>query len=346
MLTLGSLFDGIGTWQLAASRAGIKPVWSSEIDTFCRQVTRRHFPDTIQLGDINHIDCPPYVDIITASSPCQDLSVAGKRSGLRGERSGLFFRAVELVRRVRPFFIWENVPSALTSNRGADFHAVIESILQEPVPLPKHWSNAGLVDGRHCQIAWRILDAQFFGVPQRRRRVFLVADFADRRAAQILFESAGLSGDIASRSSSQRPTAAEGRSDVNPSIFDMSHANEALRHVTGGKVNCLTSRMGTGGNQVPIVFGIDRAAFNQGINAQFKPQITPEMAATLTARGASAVATDVIRKLTPVECERLMGLPDHWTQGGSDSARYRALGNSLALPCATFILNRLVEVTS
>ena len=100
-------------------------------------------------------------------------------------------------------------------------------------------------------------------------------------------------------------------------------------------------------NPPPSAYGIDRAAFNQGVNAQFKPQITPEMSATLTARGASAVAVNnVIRKLTPVECERLMGLPDDWTQGGSDSARYRALGNSLVLPCATFIFNRLVEVVS
>lgn len=347
-MTLGSLFDGIGTWQLAARITGIKPLWSSEIDTFCRAVTRRHFPDTIQLGDINHIDCPPYVDIITASSPCQDLSVAGKRSGLHGERSGLFFRAVELVRRVRPqFFIWENVTGALTSNGGADFHAVIESILQEPVPVPRHRSNAGLVDGRHCQIAWRILSSEFFGVPQRRRRIFLVADFTDRRAAKILFERAGVPGNIATGTSSQRHVAASNSSDSDTAIFDMSHANEALRPVKGDKVNCLTSRMGTGGNQVPLVFGIDRAAFNQGVNAQFKPQITPEMSATLTARGASAVAVNnVIRKLTPVECERLMGLPDDWTQGGSDSVRYRALGNSLVLPCATFIFNRLVEVVS
>lgn len=345
MLTLGSLFDGVGTWQLAARITGIQPLWSSEIDTFCRAVTRRHFPDTIQLGDINGIDYPPHVDIITASSPCQDLSVAGKRSGLHGKRSRLFFRAIELIRRVRPqFFIWENVTGALTSNGGADFHAVIESILQEPVPVPRRWSNAGLVDGRLCQIAYRILDAQFFGVPQRRRRIFLVADFAGRRAAKILFELTGLSGDIATGTSSQRHAAASNSSDSDTAIFDMSHANEALRPVTGGKVNCLTSRMGTGGNQIPVVFGIDRAAFNQGINAQFKPQITPEMSATLTARGASAVAVNnVIRKLTPVECERLMGLPDDWTQGGSDSARYRALGNSLVLPCATFILHRVAQ---
>ena len=107
-MTLGSLFDGIATWQLAAANVGIKTLWSSEIDIFCRMVSDHHFPDTVQLGDINRIDDAPHVDIITAGSPCQDVSIAGKRSGINGERSGLFFRAIKLVRRIRPkFFIWE-----------------------------------------------------------------------------------------------------------------------------------------------------------------------------------------------------------------------------------------------
>ena len=312
MLTLGSLFDGIGTWQLAALRNGIQPLWSSEIDNFCRQVTRRHFPQTIQLGDINHIDCPPLVDIITASSPCQDLSVAGKRSGLNAERSGLFFKAIKLVRRIRPkFFIWENVPNVLNIRGGNDFATVLSQIAQTEIHVPQcGFANAGVVDFIGGQLVWRILDAQFFGVAQRRRRIFLVADFTGRRAAKILFEPASLSRNSATRSSSQR-------------------------HAAGSSPR----------RSDPSVFGIDRAAFNQGVNAQFKPQITPEISATLTARGASAVATNVIRKLTPVECERLMGLPDDWSAGGSDTARYRALGNAVALPCANFIFKRLMEVT-
>lgn len=343
-MTLGSLFDGIGCWQLAAQRAGIKTLWSSEIDNFCRNVTRHHFPETIQLGDINGIDCPPHVDIISASSPCQDLSVAGKRSGIHAERSGLFFKAVELVRRVRPqFFAWENVTGAFSSNGGADFHTVIETILQEPIPIPKRWCNAGLVDGRNCQIAWRTLDAQFHGVAQRRRRIFLVADFTGRRSAKILFEPASLSGDFTPSQKSQRQTAARTRINSDYAVYDMTHADEVLRPVTGDKSNCLNQRMGTGGNQIPIVFGIGRDAFNQGDNALFRPTIENNLQPPLTARGAGAVGERVVHRLTPTECERLMGLPDKWTNHGSDTARYRALGNAIAVPCAEFIFKRLME---
>ena len=300
-MTLASLFDGIGVWQLAAARAGITPLWSSEIDYACCQITKRHFPNTIQLGDINLISDAPKVDIITAGSPCQNLSIAGRREGLHGEKSSLFFKAVELVRRLKPhFFIWENVTGVLTSNGRLDFKTVIEEILQEPVPLPRYFSNAGLVDGRLCQIAWRLLDAQYWGVPQRRKRIFLVADFATRRAAKILFEPTSL----------RRNSVQSKKSQCN-----------------------LTSR---------ITFGIGRDAFNQGKNAKFKPSIEQDLQPPLTARGAAAVATEkIIRRLTPLECERLQGLPDDWTAGFSDTQRYKALGNSMALPCASFILNSL-----
>ena len=192
----------IGGWQLAAVHAGVKPVWSSEIEAFPIEVTRRHFPDTLQLGDVTKIDggnIPP-VDIICAGSPCQDLSVAGKRAGLAGERSGLFVRAVDIVRQMRRatdgekprFFVWENVPGAFSSNHRRDFQAVLEEIGQAEVPMPKsgRWADAGLVRTAACDIAWRVLDAQYWGVPQRRKRIFLVADFAEtgRRAAEILFE--------------------------------------------------------------------------------------------------------------------------------------------------------------
>ena len=156
-LTLGSLFDGIGGWQLAAVRAGIVPIWSSEIEAFPVEVTRRHFHDTLQLGDVTKIDggnIPP-VDIICAGSPCQDLSVAGKRTGLAGERSGLFVRAVDIVRQMRRatdgekprFFVWENVPGAFSSNHRQDFRAVLTEIGEAEIPMPRsgRWADAGLV---------------------------------------------------------------------------------------------------------------------------------------------------------------------------------------------------------
>lgn len=348
-MTLGSLCDGIGGWQLAAVRAGIKPVWSSEIDSFCCNVTRRHFPDTIQLGDLNQIADAPHVDIITAGTPCQNLSIAGNRSGINGQQSSLFFAAIKLVRRVNPqFFVWENVPGAFSSNGGSDFQTVLETILGEHVPSPKRWLNAGVVDGSNVQVCWRILDAQYWGVPQRRKRIFLVADFRGRRAAEILFERASLSGDFAPCKKSQRQTPHRTDRNSDCSVFDMTHADEVLRSVKGDKVNCLNARMGTGGNQVPVVvFGIGRDAFNQGKNAKFKPTIEHDLQPPLTARGAAACSNNgIIRRLTPVECERLQGLPDRWTEGGSDTQRYKALGNAMAQPCAEFVLRRIKEIST
>ena len=166
---------------MAARHAGVMPLWSSEIETFPCAVTAHHFPDVTQMGDITKIDgaAIPPVDIICAGSPCQDLSIAGKRKGLNGERSGLFRTAVDLVRRMRErtagkyprFFVWENVPGAFSSNKGADFRAVLEEIGQTEIPMPENgkWANAGMAELPKCEIAWRVLDAQYWGVPQRRR---------------------------------------------------------------------------------------------------------------------------------------------------------------------------------
>ena len=220
-MTLGSLFDGIGGWLLAARHAGITPIWASEIESFPCSVTARHFPDVQQLGDITKIDPDKIepVDIICAGSPCQDLSIAGKRKGLCGERSGLFRTAVDIVRRMRErtaekyprFFVWENVPGAFSSNKGADFRAVLEEIGQTEIPMPKNgkWANAGMAELPQCQIAWRVLDAQYWGVPQRRRRIFLVADFAadGRCAEEILFEQESVSWDTAASAGAGKGTA-------------------------------------------------------------------------------------------------------------------------------------------
>jgi len=202
-LTLGSLFDGIGGWPLAAIHAGVTPVWASEIDDFPAAVTAYHFPDMEQLGDITKINVDELtpVDIICAGSPCQDLSVAGKREGLAGERSGLFRTAIDIVHRLRNrtgmprYFVWENVPGAFSSNKGLDFAAVLSEITKTEIPMPANnkWAEAGYVEwGGTSSLAWRTLDAQYWGVPQRRKRIFLVADFGGFTAGEILFESAGM----------------------------------------------------------------------------------------------------------------------------------------------------------
>lgn len=191
MITLGSLFDGIGGWQLAAVKNGVKPLWSSEIDPFPASVTKAHFPDTIQLGDVTKIDGAEIapVDIICAGSPCQDLSIAGKRAGLEGDRSNLFYQAMRIVREMREktngvypkFFVWENVLGTFTSNNRHDFQVVLEQIGQTDIPMPAsgRWARAGMVRSKGCGIAWRTLDAQFWGVPQHRERIFLVAGFRE-----------------------------------------------------------------------------------------------------------------------------------------------------------------------
>ena len=210
-LTLGSLFDGSGGFPLGGLLAGITPLWASEIEPFPIRVTTKRLPSVKHLGDINsiHGDEIEPVDIITFGSPCTDMSVAGKRAGLGGQQSCLFYQAIRIVKEMRcatdgkypRFIVWENVPGAFSSNKGEDFKAVLEAVCSvkgEGVPVPGppkgKWANAGNIVGDGFSLAWRVLDAQFWGVPQRRKRIYLVADFAGGSAGKILFESEGVSG--------------------------------------------------------------------------------------------------------------------------------------------------------
>ena len=208
-LTLGSLFDGSGGFPLGGLISGITPLWASEIEPFPIRVTTKRLPQVEHYGDVSTLDgakLPP-VDIITFGSPCQDMSIAGKREGLGGSRSNLFYQAVRIVKEMRcktdgrypRFVVWENVPGAFSSNKGKDFKAVLEEIckVKDPcvyVPESAKWQNAGEILGNGYSVAWRVFDAQFWGVPQRRKRIYLVADFAGGCAGKILFESEGVSG--------------------------------------------------------------------------------------------------------------------------------------------------------
>ncbi len=208
-LTLGSLFDGSGGFPLGGLISGITPLWASEIEPFPIRVTTKRLPQVEHYGDVSTLDgamLPP-VDIITFGSPCQDMSIAGKREGLGGSRSSLFYQAVRIVKEMRcktdgrypRFVVWENVPGAFSSNKGEDFKAVLEEIckVKDPcvyVPESAKWQNAGEILGDGYSVAWRVFDAQFWGVPQRRKRIYLVADFAGGCAGKILFESEGVSG--------------------------------------------------------------------------------------------------------------------------------------------------------
>jgi DNA (cytosine-5)-methyltransferase 1 len=222
MMRMGSLFDGIGGFPLAAIRNGITPVWASEIEAFPIEVTKIRFSEMLHVGDITKLDgakLPP-VDVICGGSPCQDLSVAGLRAGLAGARSGLFMEQTRITKEmrkadeqrnvpahlVRPrYLVWENVPGAFSSSEGEDFRAVIEEIVRikysacdVPRPESGRWESAGAVLlGDEFSLAWRVMDAQFWGVAQRRRRIFLVADFGGTTAPEILFKQDSLLGDIA-----------------------------------------------------------------------------------------------------------------------------------------------------
>ncbi len=454
-IRLGSLFDGIGGFPLAASRHGIKTVWASEIEPFPIKVTKHHFPDMEHLGDITQINGAEIepVDIITFGSPCQDLSVAGKRGGLSGERSGLFMDAIRIIRQMRTatggeyprFAVWENVPGAFSSNKRQDFRAVLEEITETEIPMPASgkWATAGMVRTERVDVAWRVLDAQYWGVPQRRKRIFLVADFRGQRATEILFVEEGLSGDIAESGEAREGITADvegstsyaiqlcgDRKDPGVSVSKkafcipanpMSDRGQAVCAERGvGKTICFepgaASRLGgycneelcgtlradmgdnqpaivtpktmlvrsgkEGGGKGPLISedksltlgcNNDQAVFTfaQQRSDEYKESnvshtlaqqdykdATDLMVGALCARDYKGVGNQyvnegkcivdqyAVRRLTPLECERLMGFPDYWTDipGASDTARYKALGNSIAIPCLDYIFQNMSEV--
>lgn len=441
-LTLGSLFDGIGGFPLAAELAGIKPVWAAEIDPFCVAVTKKRFPEIEHLGSVTEIDGTKIkpVDIITFGSPCQDLSTAGKRAGLAGERSGLFLEAVRIIYEMRSatngkyptFILWENVPGAFSSNQRRDFRTVLEELTKTDIPMPGsgRWATAGVVRGGELCVAWRQLDAQYWGVPQRRKRIYLVGSFGSNRAEKILFERDGVRRYLAKNRESWQRATPDVESSVNVCCCDArgnggkgiaptmtgdhnGHISDYTAILTynicslsstsmksdnphSGAYETETARTldSNGGNPFCnqggiVVCASDRTSFNQGKNACFDFDINDsDMNSTLVAKGSSAVAySSVLRRLTPLECERLQGYPDYWTtlpkidkmtddevefykavyltdkkirgktaktpskaaliswynKLDNDGNRYRALGNSLAIPCALRVIEGIAK---
>lgn len=451
-LTLGSLFDGSGGFPLGGLLAGIVPLWSSEIEPFPIRVTEKWLPFVEHYGDINKLngaELPP-VDIITFGSPCQDMSIAGKRSGIGGERSSLFFEAIRIIKEMRcatngkypRYCVWENVLGAFSSNKGEDFRQVLREMCrvrytEADVPKPEKrgsssvWAKAGEIVGDGFSVAWRVLDARYWGVPQRRKRIFLVADYNSECAGEILFKSEGVSAysadgfrawqrAAADIESSSRVAGAAGfctegsagargigyedeicptlRAGAIPAalVFE-NHSQDARVSGPLATAPTVSAKYGTGGNNQPlvlncfdvrftsegtknaranvyetdtsrtidcsgntpdrnqggltVVYGIDRAAFNQGKNALYNFAVEPETEPTIVAKGPGAVAvptysmsresfftrvseecaytltaTDyksppiinnagidyIVRRLCPTECARLQGFPDWW----------------------------------
>jgi DNA (cytosine-5)-methyltransferase 1 len=266
-LTLGSLFDGSGGFPLGGMLCGITPVWASEIEPFPIRVTTKRLPFMKHYGDVSKIngaDLEP-VDIITFGSPCTDMSVAGKRAGLDGQQSVLFYQAIRIVKEMRcatngkyPRWIcWENVFGAFSSSGGADFKAVLEAVIgvvqpetEMPAPAGGKWPYADIYMGDGWSVAYRTVDAQFFGVPQRRRRIYLVADFAGECAGEVLFERQGVSRDYPTCGDPRQGAAADAENGAGAAGFGVDGYNSSVsdKAATLG-VNC---GMSTGRNGVAV----------------------------------------------------------------------------------------------
>lgn len=483
-LTLGSLFDGIGGFCYGTTIPSgirvlgkIKPLWAAEVEPNCINITRYRFKDVMHVGSVTELkgDEIQPVDIITFGSPCQDLSVAGQRKGLKGNRSGLFLEAIRIIQEMRlatngkypTFVIWENVPGAFSSRDGEDFRTVLEKISKADIPMPTSgkWSSAGMVRGGEVDTAWRVLDAQFWGVPQRRKRIYLIGDFGGQRAAEILFKSESVLGytpkskgekaDIAGQTTdSTRAESSRGGAVLG---LDFAHADCVVRTYEektptllqnmrrgGGQTPCIMyedkrnviplrdevtrnkasnglgvgevggpcptlttadihsvfyeayqhhgyresstsgtltkDQNGTIRGDTPLVVHTDKRAFEENQHGGYRET---QINGTLRAAGGSygggsetiiAESTKkkesipskpksikdilkkavqaviyIIRRLTPVECERLQGYPDNWTKYGADgniiadTARYRAIGNSICVYCAERVYIGIID---
>ncbi len=348
ILTLGSLFDGIGVFPLAATHNGITPLWASEIQKAPISITQRHFPQMEHLGDITQLhggDIPP-VHIITFGSPCQNFSQIGDRCGLAGEKSSLFYHAIRIIREMReatnhqfPIInVWENVMGAFSSSNGLDFNAALRMFQDAQVPMPTsgRWASSGMVRGRCPDLAWRLMDAQYWASPRlaRRQRIFVVADFGGHRANEILFKPRPMF--------SLPPTGA-------PSWLPSTPTNRGAFVATGGRI--------------PIVHPFQlyrmRGAAKDKYHVQFRgsfgrpddpfPTLLATCVSPFSVWYEDAPTEGCIRFPTERECERLLGLPDDWTEYGIDgnaissAQRYAALGNSIALPCADYIMAGISE---
>ena len=417
-LTFGSLFAGVGGFDLGFEKAGWQCGFQVEWDKHCQQILARHWPDVPRWSDVstvNGTELPP-VDCITFGSPCQDLSVAGKRAGLDGGRSGLFFEATRIIKEMRyatenqypRIAVWENVPGALSSNKGADFSAVLDN----------------LADSGALAIEWAVLDAQHFGIPQRRRRIFLVAIFdpaiARNCGSQIFPVTKGSRRNTKKgNTQGERTTSPIGESttgtqpfvkvtrpasnqhpeiwreeEICPTLNAFDNTGESrstviMLNFQGSKGNNLTnqddisftlnamhghdvhviaqpiiftaqrvgeppriyedttpsllSRMGTGGNNVPMIAESIYSFDTQfGSNANVFENQSPTLKAS---QQSPTISTNyAVRRLTPLECERLMGWPDNHTAGQADTHRYKQCGNGVAAPVAQWVAQQLRRI--
>jgi DNA (cytosine-5)-methyltransferase 1 len=312
VVKFGSVFSGIGGLDLGFVRAGMICSWQVEIDRQATTILERRFPDAERFADVRSVgryNLKP-VDIICGGFPCQDISLAGRRAGLAGEQSGLWFEFRRVIEETVPqWVVVENVPGLLSSNGGRDFATILRGMVK---------CGYG--------VAWRILDSQYFGVAQIRRRVFVIGSLGNGRAAQVLFE----------RDSSAR---------------DITPGKKAGDKVAGTISTSLGDNIP--GKAKTLMSGYDRydpTAYTyiwqnkqQSGEIRIYKDKSPTMS-TYWGTGGGNVPYTGVRQLTPLECERLQGFPDGWTDGQSDSARYRQLGNAVTVSVAEWIAKRIMEL--
>lgn len=368
--TFADLFAGIGGFRLGLERAGWQCKWSCEIDRFCRQVYAKNFGKEPEYGDIREVENPPYVDLMCGGFPCQDLSVAGKRAGIKGERSGLFFEFVRLLEQVRPaWFLLENVPGWFSSHKGRDFAVALFHLDKCGYGLP-----------------WRILDAQYFGVPQQRRRVFILGCQGKPCPPEILFESQGGGRDTQKGQKAGQGIARAIATGSNPHRYDGDTENFIVGTIAGGSERChsdissgqqdhnliIASPLSAGSHDQSHTPGRRReddynlviasaitAGYRKGAGVNdgkrgspqnliiYHENISGNVAGSETARslrhGAShsyqfvSTSANTAGVRTPARVSRRMDKPEM-----PDGPRYKALGNAVAVPVVEWIGRRLI----
>jgi len=366
-----SLFSGIGGFDLAFERAGMVCDTVCEIDRDAQKILRRHFQRALLVNDVRKVGKQSHerksIELICGGFPCQDLSIAGKRAGLAGERSGLWFEFARIIDELEPqWVVIENVPGLLSSNKGRDFAVILYWLVK-----------------RGYGVCWRVFDAQYFGVPQRRRRVFIVASFGNGSAAEILFEresgerdnpKGGEAGKEVAYSLRANPSHSGDKGDggINTTLipydfFQITSPINRQNRKSGDPMHTLASsnaqfahvvfdrqrsdEYGEGSENVSTLSARDYKSASDLIwhNHQQDGSIRMQedgTAPTVSRQwetGGNNVPFVGVRRLMPIECERLQGFPDGWTGGQSDSARYRQLGNAVAVPVAEWIGKRIVK---
>lgn len=331
---IGSLFSGIGGFDLGAEQAGWTVAWQAEIEPQASGVLRRHWPEVENYGDVERLAGLPAVDAVCGGSPCQDLSTAGRHAGLAGSRSRLFIDLIRLAdTQPAAALVWENVPGALSSNGGRDFATVLQLVTGWAPAVPRDgWRTAGFAWGPKRVAAWRVLDAAAFGVPQQRRRIILVGSpRTGPDPLAVLFDAEGGPG-AAGAPAAPAPDAA-----VAPTLLGCGAGTARATYAR----YCVPAVQDAGA----VVRG-----GNLGSSSLFRFAPVSYTLHISARHGVPPPEAEAVRRLTPRETERLQGFPDDWTRWDDagralpDRARYRMTGNAVAVPVAWWVLARLRAV--